>query len=80
MLGTNTLYGDAYSMTGKAVGGDDSFAHRGFGTVYLYGDAFTLTDSTKGGKDTVDLLAWGGSFVLATPIRYPKPRSAERTA
>src|SRR5271165_931501 len=53
---TNTLYGDAYSMSGHARGGDDQLYGGGSAlgsssTNTLYGDAYSMSGNARGGDD-----------------------------
>jgi serralysin len=49
-LSSNTLYGDAYQMSGYTRGGGD-YMVGGDGTDYMYGDALTLDFQALGGSD-----------------------------
>ncbi|MCB4824996.1 calcium-binding protein [Roseicella aerolata] len=54
--GSDTVHGDAITLTGRSRGGNDSIATRG-GDDSVYGDAANLCDAAQGGSDFI----WGGA-------------------
>jgi Ca2+-binding RTX toxin-like protein len=63
---SNTLFGDAFSMTDDTRGGDDTLTgSSGFFPATLYGDANTMSGNARGGNDTLTGVApAGGNTVL----------------
>ena len=62
----NTLYGDAFGMTGQTRGGNDVMVGGAGPGIFnrLYGDAHTMTKSAAGGNDTVI----GGAGLMDLPV------------
>ena len=68
-----SVYGDAYSMTDDAVGGNDGLGSSTTlrtGSDSLYGDAYSMTGRAKGGNDSLSSNAssaelWGDAGVMA---------------
>jgi hypothetical protein len=74
----DALFGDAKTMTHKAVGGDDTFNVTGQPT--LYGDAETMTNDTRA---VTTPSTWAAPTAriscMATPSRWRTTRRAETT-
>gem|GEM_PF-6472504 len=49
---TDSIYGDAYSMT-AGTGGADTITNSGTVTLRIYGDAYSMTGGATGGADTI---------------------------
>jgi hypothetical protein len=64
------LYGDAYTLSGSAIGGNDTVIGANGGPSQIYGDGHELLDHAKGGDDVLvsgaaNDLMWGDAPVVA---------------
>jgi hypothetical protein len=71
-IGTNsgpqTLVGDALSLVGRAVGGDDTLGGGGMAPIIVIGDAVAIAGRARGGDDDVTASGEGGPIALGDAI------------
>jgi hypothetical protein len=70
---SNTLYGDAYSVSGDAVGGNNTLIGGVNGSDTLIGDAYQMEGSAKGGNNVLvsghgNDSMWGNAVVMGPNV------------